>query len=101
MRLLVLFALIGLSVAAPVYEVPENLAILCKFCKASFNAFVSLIKSHAPQEVFSQYVNRVCSFLTKTYQVQCRKNFYNMQKYLEEHIGETDPGKACKAIGAC
>ncbi|CAL8070827.1 unnamed protein product [Calicophoron daubneyi] len=100
MRLLVLFALIGLSVAAPVYEVPENWDILCSICKGALSGIISLIKGDASKELIDEYVGKLCDKIP-IFSGLCKEALDKLVNYVREHLGDGDETTACTAIHAC
>ncbi|CAL8070831.1 unnamed protein product [Calicophoron daubneyi] len=99
MRLLVLFALIGLSVAAPVYEVPENLDV-CDICKRAVGALLKLVKAGATQDVIDLAISSICAPIPIVSSL-CKDALKKVVSYLKKHLAKADANTVCKAIHAC
>ncbi|CAL8070850.1 unnamed protein product [Calicophoron daubneyi] len=99
MRLLVLFALIGLSVAVPVYEYPDNFG-LCDICTDALGGLISLVKGHAAQEIIDKYIVEVCNPVPIVGGL-CKEALNHAVSYLMKHLDESDSVKVCKAIHIC
>ncbi|CAL8070847.1 unnamed protein product [Calicophoron daubneyi] len=99
MRLLVLFALIGLSVAVPVYEDPEN-SRLCDHCKRYVAGVIPLVKRGASQEEINRYIDYTCNPVL-IIGFTCRMTLLKAVEYLKKHPECTNAKTVCKALRAC
>ncbi|CAL8082545.1 unnamed protein product [Calicophoron daubneyi] len=99
MRILVLFALIGLSVAVPVYEVSGNYD-MCHICKVTFDALLKLVKAGATQHAIDLSIRKLCPPILVIHPI-CKMALNKVVSYLKEHLDKADADTVCKAIHAC
>ncbi|CAL8070834.1 unnamed protein product [Calicophoron daubneyi] len=99
MRLLILFALIGLSVAVPVYEVNDNFGV-CDICKGAVGVLLELVKIGASQDIIDEKIGDICPSIPIISSI-CKEALKKAVKYLREHLDKADANTVCKAIHAC
>ncbi|CAL8074068.1 unnamed protein product [Calicophoron daubneyi] len=99
MRLLVLFALIGLSVAVPDHQDPAN-SRLCDICVAGLGELIKLFKRGAAEHMIFIYIKKTCDIPTVVGDA-CKLLLTRAYKYLKQHPDESDATKVCTAIHAC
>ncbi|CAL8070956.1 unnamed protein product [Calicophoron daubneyi] len=100
MRLIVLFALIGLSAAVSFNTPPPKWLIVCKICKEAFNELASLARIHAEQAVIDKRIEDICS-QTTIFQAVCKQCLNKAVLFLKEYPEEKDATKVCRASQAC
>ncbi|CAL8070844.1 unnamed protein product [Calicophoron daubneyi] len=99
MRLLILFALIGLSVAVPVYEVSDNFGI-CDICKGAVGTLLKLVKAEAAQDAIDLAIGAICPSIPVVKSL-CKAALNKVVSYLKEHLDKADADTVCKAVHAC